>query len=151
MTEPLLSVRNLSLGVQRKGRPTTVIVDDISFDVAEGERLGIVGESGSGKSMTLRAIANLLPGGVEVLSGSIEYRGKNLQTMPAKSRLRLAGPDEGVVAAVEDPVGRAGLLAGDLLGQLGGQRPVGRIGLAEARHGGASVPGPGKAPEAYAW
>ena len=62
MTEaPLLSVRNLSLGVQRKGRTTTVIVDDISFDVAEGERFGIVGESGSGKSLTLRAIANLLP------------------------------------------------------------------------------------------
>ncbi len=59
---PLLSVRNLSLGVRRKGRPTTVIVDDISFDVAEGERFGIVGESGSGKSLTLRAIANLLPG-----------------------------------------------------------------------------------------
>ena len=43
MTEtPLLAVRNLSLGVQRKGRATTVIVDDISFDVAEGERFGIV-------------------------------------------------------------------------------------------------------------
>ena len=64
---PLLSVRNVSLGVQRKGRPTTVIVDDISFDVAEGERFGIVGESGSGKSLTLRAIANLLPAGVKVL------------------------------------------------------------------------------------
>jgi ABC-type dipeptide/oligopeptide/nickel transport system ATPase component len=90
---PLLSVRNLSLGVQRKGRPTTVIVDDISFDVAEGERFGIVGESGSGKSMTLRAIANLLPAGVTVLSGAIEYRGENLQTMSVKSRRRLAGPE----------------------------------------------------------
>jgi len=90
---PLLSVRNLSLGVQRKGRATTVIVDDISFDVAEGERFGIVGESGSGKSLTLRAIANLLPAGVKVLSGSIAYRGQDLQAMPAKSRRRLAGPE----------------------------------------------------------
>ena len=73
-------MRNLSLGVQRKGRPTTVIVDDISFDVAEGERFGIVGESGSGKSLTLRAIANLLPAGVQVLSGTIAYRGQDLQT-----------------------------------------------------------------------
>jgi oligopeptide/dipeptide ABC transporter ATP-binding protein len=91
--EPLLSVRNLSLGVRRKGGPTTVIVDDISFDVAEGQRFGIVGESGSGKSMTLRAIANLLPGGVKVLSGTIKYRGDDLGTMPAKSRRRLAGPE----------------------------------------------------------
>ena len=90
---PLLSVRNLSLGVRRKGRPTTVIVDDISFDVAEGMRFGIVGESGSGKSMTLRAIANLLPAGVEVLSGEIEYRGKDLRAMPARSRLALAGQE----------------------------------------------------------
>ena len=91
--EPLLSVRNLSLGVRRKGGPTTVIVDDISFDVAEGQRFGIVGESGSGKSMTLRAIANLLPAGVKVLSGAIQYRGQDLQSMPAKSRRRLAGPE----------------------------------------------------------
>jgi oligopeptide/dipeptide ABC transporter ATP-binding protein len=90
---PLLSVRNLSLGVQRKGSPTTVIVDDISFDVAEGERFGIVGESGSGKSLTLRAIANLLPAGVTVLSGTIAYRGQDLQAMPAKSRRRLAGQE----------------------------------------------------------
>ena len=68
-----MAARNLSLGVKRKGRPTTVIVDDISFDVAEGERFGIVGESGSGKSLTLRAIANLLPAGVTVLSGTIGY------------------------------------------------------------------------------
>ena len=94
MTEtPLLSVRNLSLGVQRKGRATTVIVDDISFDVAEGERFGIVGESGSGKSLTLRAIANLLPAGVKVLSGTIAYRGQDLRAMPAKSRRRLAGQE----------------------------------------------------------
>jgi len=62
MTEaPLLSVRNLSLGVQRKGRTTTVIVDDISFDVAEGERFGIVGESGSGKTTIARTVLRLLP------------------------------------------------------------------------------------------
>jgi oligopeptide/dipeptide ABC transporter ATP-binding protein len=93
VTEPLLSVRNLSLGVQRKGRPTTLIVDDISFEVAEGERLGIVGESGSGKSLTLRAIANLLPSAVKVLSGTIQYRGQDLQSISAKSRQRLAGRD----------------------------------------------------------
>ena len=89
----LLSVRDLSLGVRRKDGPNTLIVDGISFDVAHGERSGIVGESGSGKSMTLRAIANLLPRGVEVLSGSISYRGQDLGRMPASARRRLAGPD----------------------------------------------------------
>jgi oligopeptide/dipeptide ABC transporter ATP-binding protein len=91
--DSLLSVRNLSLGVPRRGGPTSVIVDDISFDVAESERFGIVGESGSGKSMTLRAIANLLPGGVKVLSGTVSYRGQDLRGLPAKARRQLAGPE----------------------------------------------------------
>jgi oligopeptide/dipeptide ABC transporter ATP-binding protein len=91
--DSLLSVRNLSLGVPRRGGPTSVIVDDISFDVAEGERFGIVGESGSGKSMTLRAIANLLPAGVKVLSGTVSYRGRDLRVLPAKARRQLAGPE----------------------------------------------------------
>lgn len=91
--QALLSVRDLSLGVVRTGRPSTVIVDGISFDVAPGERFGIVGESGSGKSMTLRAIANLLPGGVEVLSGTIAYRGEDLARMAPAARRALAGPE----------------------------------------------------------
>ena len=67
---PALDVRNLRIGIRRR-RHEFVLVDDVSFSVAPGERYGVVGESGSGKSMTLRAIAGLLPSGVEVLSGEI--------------------------------------------------------------------------------
>ena len=89
----LLSVSGLTIGVPHGGRPSTVIVEDISFDIATGERFGIVGESGSGKSLTLRAIGDLLPKGVEVLSGSIVYRGDELVGMPTKERRRLMGPE----------------------------------------------------------
>ncbi len=91
--QPLLSVRGLTLGIRHKNDSVTTIVDGVDFEVAEGERFGIVGESGSGKSLTLRAIANLLPRGVEVLSGSIDYRGRDLVRMPADGRRRLAGPE----------------------------------------------------------
>ncbi|HEY0247591.1 MAG TPA: ABC transporter ATP-binding protein [Gryllotalpicola sp.] len=91
--EPLLSVKKLSLGIRRTNAPATAIVEDLDFEIASGERFGIVGESGSGKSLTLRAIANLLPRGIEVLSGSIEYRGQDLLRMPADARRRLAGPE----------------------------------------------------------
>jgi oligopeptide/dipeptide ABC transporter ATP-binding protein len=90
--EPLLSVQDLTIGLPRRER-TVRIVEDVSFDVDPGQRLGIVGESGSGKSLTLRAIAGLLPTGVEVLSGRVEYGGRDLLTMPEKARRALMGPE----------------------------------------------------------
>ncbi|MDQ1575220.1 MAG: peptide/nickel transport system ATP-binding protein [Microbacteriaceae bacterium] len=93
MTQPLLSVTSLTIGVRRPKRADTIIVDDLSFDIQRGERFGIVGESGSGKSLTLRAIADLLPAGVEVLSGSIRYDGVELIGMETPARRRLMGPE----------------------------------------------------------
>ena len=89
----LLTVTSLTVGIRRSGALATTIVNDISFDIASGERFGIVGESGSSKSLTLRAIAGLLPKGVEVLSGSIVYDGRELVGMPEAERRRLMGPE----------------------------------------------------------
>lgn len=79
---PLLSIRDLK--VQFKVKPargwpwskarTLKAVDGVSFDVFEGETLGIVGESGCGKSTLARAILNLIP----ATSGSIVWMGKTL-------------------------------------------------------------------------
>jgi oligopeptide/dipeptide ABC transporter ATP-binding protein len=93
MTAALLSVTSLTIGIRRPGGADTIIVNDVSFDIQRGERFGIVGESGSGKSLTLRAVADLLPKGVEVLSGSIRYDGAELIGMPAAERRMLMGPE----------------------------------------------------------
>jgi ABC-type glutathione transport system ATPase component len=49
-------------------------LDDINFEIAEGEILAVVGESGSGKSTLARTILRL----VEATSGTVTYRGQNL-------------------------------------------------------------------------
>jgi peptide/nickel transport system ATP-binding protein len=67
-------VRSLSRLFRQKGGKALKAVDEVSFDVWPGQRLGIVGESGSGKSTLIRMLSALqLPS-----AGTIEFRGHNI-------------------------------------------------------------------------
>ncbi|MFZ9036992.1 MAG: ABC transporter ATP-binding protein [Gammaproteobacteria bacterium] len=58
MTSPLISVKNLTLRFKTDEGLVTA-VNDVSFDIAPGEVLGLVGESGSGKSVTAKSLMML--------------------------------------------------------------------------------------------
>jgi oligopeptide/dipeptide ABC transporter ATP-binding protein len=77
---PLLSVQDLHVEIATR-RGTVRAIDGVSFDLAEGETVGLVGESGCGKSMTLRAILGLLPRGGQVTRGRILFRGTDLLSL----------------------------------------------------------------------
>ncbi|UQA92109.1 ABC transporter ATP-binding protein [Streptomyces halobius] len=74
--EPLLTVRNVTMTFPSRRRRAAPVraVDDISFEVAAGETLGLVGESGCGKSTTGRMIVRLL----EPTTGAITYGGRDI-------------------------------------------------------------------------
>ncbi|WP_424984277.1 ABC transporter ATP-binding protein [Maritalea sp. S77] len=88
---PLLSVKNLSTSFHVGGQKLRA-VDEVSFDLAAGEVLGIVGESGSGKSITLQSIMGLARRYGEV-TGEVMWQGENLVTKPEAQMRKIRGKD----------------------------------------------------------
>lgn len=102
MSAPLLSVRDLVVTFEGPAGDVRVI-DGISFDLHQGEVLGLVGESGSGKSVTLLAVLGLLPPGrAQIASGSITFDGKRIDTAPEAALRRLRGGAIGMI--FQDPM-----------------------------------------------
>jgi oligopeptide transport system ATP-binding protein len=77
----LLSVENLQIRF-RTGDGLVHAVNDVSFDMAEGQKLALVGESGSGKSQIALAIMGLLAKNAEV-AGKVRFDGRDLLSLPA--------------------------------------------------------------------
>lgn len=76
-----LCIRNLVVEFESESGPLTA-VDGVSFDIANGESVGLVGESGCGKTTTMLAALRLLPPGGSVPSGEVVFDGVDLTTLP---------------------------------------------------------------------
>jgi len=77
MTTPLLSVENLSKRYVDASGYDVLAVDDVSFDLAQGEVLGVVGESGCGKTTLGRMLVRVL----EPTAGRILVEGRNFAAL----------------------------------------------------------------------
>jgi len=74
----LFEIRGLTTRFRTEAGVATA-VSDVSFDIFEGEVLGIVGESGSGKSVTALSLVRLIPNPPgEITAGTVMFRGRDL-------------------------------------------------------------------------
>jgi peptide/nickel transport system ATP-binding protein len=98
---PLLSVRDLTVQFPTRGGLLTA-VDQVSFDLADGEVLGLVGESGAGKSMTGSAIIGLIEPPGRIGGGTIHLRGDRIDNLSPAEMRRVRGRKVGMV--FQDPL-----------------------------------------------
>ncbi len=98
---PLLQVKSLRVEFPTR-RGTLVALDDVSFDIAPGEVLGVVGESGAGKSMTGAAIIGLLEPPGRVARGEIVFNGKRIDNLRYEQMRRIRGKEIGAI--FQDPL-----------------------------------------------
>ena len=101
MSEPVLSVRNLSVSIPTR-HSVLKPVDEVSFDIAEGEILGVVGESGAGKSMTGNAVIGLLNQPTHISGGEILLKGERIDHLEGDAMRRLRGKHIGMM--FQDPL-----------------------------------------------
>ncbi|MGD9942239.1 MAG: ABC transporter ATP-binding protein [Burkholderiaceae bacterium] len=101
MPDPLLEVRNLRVEFPTR-RQTLVALDDVSFDIGQGEILGVVGESGAGKSLTGAAVIGLLEPPGRIAAGSIRLMGERIDDLPYQRLRQLRGRRIGAI--FQDPL-----------------------------------------------
>ncbi|MEJ6021058.1 ABC transporter ATP-binding protein [Ramlibacter sp. PS4R-6] len=97
----LLQVKNLVVEFPHR-RGTLRALDDISFDIAPGEILGVVGESGAGKSLTGASIIGLLEPPGRVASGQVILEGQRIDQLPNDQMRHIRGRKIGAI--FQDPL-----------------------------------------------
>jgi len=101
MSKALLEVDRLRVEFPTR-HGNLVALDDVSFQIAPGEILGVVGESGAGKSLTGAAIIGLLDPPGRVAGGEIRFDGRRIDNLPYEEMRRVRGRQIGAI--FQDPL-----------------------------------------------
>ena len=97
----LLQVQNLIVEFPQR-KSALRALDDISFEIAPGEILGVVGESGAGKSLTGASIIGLLDPPGRIASGQILLEGRRIDNLPYEQMRHIRGRKIGAI--FQDPL-----------------------------------------------
>jgi oligopeptide/dipeptide ABC transporter ATP-binding protein len=102
-------------------------VDGVSFDLEEGEGLGIVGESGSGKSIAVLSIVGLVPSPGRIIGGAVRFSGRDLLGLDAREMQSVRANDIAMIfqdaAAYLNPVMRIGEQIAEAIGKRRSREP----------------------------
>ncbi|MCY4643555.1 MAG: ABC transporter ATP-binding protein [Bacteriovoracales bacterium] len=99
--QKLLEVQDLCVSFPtRKG--TIHPVRHLSFEMKEGEILGVVGESGCGKSLANLALMGLLPDNADLKARTLRFRGRDLLSLSNTERRKLRGKEMAMI--FQDPM-----------------------------------------------
>jgi oligopeptide transport system ATP-binding protein len=101
VSPPLLEVEGLSVTFNGRNGPLTV-VEDLSFQLAAGEVLGVVGQSGSGKSLSMLSLLGLLPAAAQVRAAHIRFDGLELLSLTPRQICAVRGREIAIV--FQDPL-----------------------------------------------
>jgi oligopeptide/dipeptide ABC transporter ATP-binding protein len=109
--ETILDVRRLTVDFHVEDQWLRA-VDEVSFQVRQGEILGLVGESGAGKSLTSEAILGLIARPPGRVTGQVLFRGNDLLVLDEAALARIRGKDIAMIfqnpSASLNPVFRVG-------------------------------------------
>lgn len=104
MSEALFCIENLRVAYpHRSGEEPHWAVDNVSFTLEAGKKMGLVGESGCGKSTLGRAAMRLLPPGSQI-EGRVTFKGRSVFDMSPEDLRKFRGEAVGLV--FQDPMTR---------------------------------------------
>ena len=91
-TEPLLQIKGIT-----KAFGGIMALEDVSFEVHEGEILGIIGPNGSGKT----TVVNCITGFIKKTAGRVFFRGKDITNKPPHKLAWKLGPRKELTSTLE--------------------------------------------------
>lgn len=97
----MLKIQNLSLDFTSYGQSTRIL-NNVSLNIAPGQRVALIGGTGSGKSLTAKAILNTLPSNAKITNGEILWFGEDLMQKPEPVREAMKGREISMV--MQDPL-----------------------------------------------